>query len=324
VDPSKLSYAIRQALPEQVLEQPNPTELPKAIKTPAEQANEVQAHVKDGVALTRFMKWLKDHVGRETITEISAAQKLEGFRAQQEHYLGPSFDPIFGYGPHGAIVHYSATPESDAPVEAKGFLLSDTGGHYLEGSTDVTRTFVCGPLTPEMRRHYTLVLQGHLRLGNAVFKHGCTGLSLDYLARQPLWDQGLDYNHGTGHGVGYLLSVHEGPQGIRYQTAHSEGTRLEPGMITSDEPGLYLENQYGIRLENLILCEKRQETPFGTFLGFQFLTLCPFELEAIDTEMLSAQERQWLNAYHAKVYATLSPYMTPEETAWLKTATRPI
>jgi Xaa-Pro aminopeptidase len=157
-----------------------------------------------------------------------------------------------------------------------------------------------------------------------VFKHGCTGLSLDYLARQPLWDQGLDYNHGTGHGVGYLLSVHEGPQGIRYQTAHSEGTRLEPGMITSDEPGLYLENQYGIRLENLILCEKRQETAFGTFLGFQFLTLCPFELEAIDTEMLSAQERQWLNAYHAKVYATLSPYMTPEETAWLKTATRPI
>jgi Xaa-Pro aminopeptidase len=324
VDPSKLSYAIRQALPEQVLEQPNPTELPKAIKTPAEQANEVQAHVKDGVALTRFMKWLKDHVGRETITEISAAQKLEGFRAQQEHYLGPSFDPIFGYGPHGAIVHYSATPESDAPVEAKGFLLSDTGGHYLEGSTDVTRTFVCGPLTPEMRRHYTLVLQGHLRLGNAVFKHGCTGLSLDYLARQPLWDQGLDYNHGTGHGVGYLLSVHEGPQGIRYQTAHSEGTRLEPGMITSDEPGLYLENQYGIRLENLILCEKRQETPFGTFLGFQFLTLCPFELDAIDTEMLSAQERQWLNTYHAKVYTTLSPYMTPDETAWLKTATRPI
>jgi Xaa-Pro aminopeptidase len=326
VDPAKLSYAIRQSLPEQVLEQANPTELPKAIKTAAEQENEVQAHIKDGVALTRFMKWLKDHVGKEKekITEISAAQTLEEFRAQQEGYLGPSFDPIFGYGPHGAIVHYSATEESDAQVEAKGFLLSDTGGHYLEGSTDVTRTFVCGPLTQEMRRHYTLVLRGHLHLANAVFKQGCTGLSLDYLARQPLWEEGLDYNHGTGHGVGYLLSVHEGPQGIRYQTAHTEGTPLVPGMITSDEPGLYLENQYGIRLENLILCEKRRETDFGTFLGFRYLTMCPFELEAVEAEQLSAQERQWLNDYHAAVYEQLSPYMTQEENDWLKNATRAI
>ncbi len=328
VDPGKVSYAIRKNIPEnvKVLEAANPTELPKGIKTPAEYGNERTAHIKDGVALTRFMKWLKDHVGQEKITELSAAAKLEEFRTQQEHYLGPSFDPIFGCGPHGAIVHYSATPESDMELEPHGFVLADTGGHYLEGSTDVTRTFVLGPLTQEMKHHYTLVLRGNLNLAAAKFKQGCSGISLDYLARKPLWDEGLDYNHGTGHGVGYLLSVHEGPQGIRYHVSagRSEGAKMEPGMITSDEPGIYLEGKYGIRLENLMLCVEREKTEYGTFLGFETLTMCPFELEAIETEGLNAEEKRLLNAYHETVFKTLSPYLDAEETAWLRAATRAI
>ena len=326
LDPAKASYAIVQSIPAQVLEAPNPTELPKAIKTAAECSHERMAHIKDGVALTRFMKWLQEHIGKEPITEISAAERLEDFRRQQEGYLGPSFDPIFGYGPHGAIVHYSATPETDVPLEAEGFLLSDTGGHYLDGSTDVTRTFVLGPLTQEMRHHYTLVLRGHLHLAAAKFKEGCSGISLDYLARKPLWEEGLDYNHGTGHGVGYLLCVHEGPQGIRYHVSagRSEGAKMLPGMITSDEPGLYLEGKYGIRLENLLLCVERERSEYGTFLGFEPLTMCPFALEAIEPSALSPEEKALLNGYHQAVYSALSPYFTEEENAWLKQATRPI
>ena len=328
IDPTKASYAIVKSIPAAVhiLEGANPTEYPKAVKTQAEQENERLAHIKDGVALTRFMKWLKEHVGREPITEISAAHKLEQLRAEQEHYLEPSFAPIFGYGPHGAIVHYSATEESDAALKPEGFVLSDTGGHYLEGSTDVTRTFVLGPLTQEMKHHYTLVLRGHLNLAAAKFKAGCSGANLDYIARKPLWDEGLDYNHGTGHGVGYLLGVHEGPQNIRYRSAsgHGADTPLEPGMITSDEPGLYLEGKYGIRLENLLLCVEKEKNEYGTFLGFEALTMCPFELEAILPEEMTAQEKELLNAYHQKVFQTLSPYFTEEEKSWLREATRAI
>jgi Xaa-Pro aminopeptidase len=189
----------------------------------------------------------------------------------------------------------------------------------------VTRTFVLGPLTQEMRHHYTLVLRGNLNLGAAVFKDGCTGISLDYIARRPFWDEGLDYNHGTGHGVGYLLSVHEGPQNIRYRnTSGRPDVAMAPGMITSNEPGLYLEGQYGIRLENLMLCEKRQENEYGTFLGFETLTMCPFELDAIIPEELSPREKELLNAYHQKVYETIAPYFDEEEKAWLKNATRAI
>lgn len=325
IDSDKVSFSIVKSIPKGivVLEQTNPTVLPKAIKTAREQENERLAHIKDGVALTRFMKWLKEHVGQEKISEISAAEKLEGLRAQQEHYLGPSFDPIFGYGPHGAIVHYSATAESNIPIEPQGFLLSDTGGHYLEGSTDVTRTFALGPLTAEMKHHYTLVLRGNLHLAAATFKKGCSGLSLDILARQPLWDAGLDYNHGTGHGVGYLLGVHEGPQSIRYQSA-TAAARLEPGMITSDEPGLYLEGQYGIRLENLLLCVEKEVNEYGEFLGFEPLTMCPFDLDAVEVSALTAEEKTLLNAYHQTVRETLAPYCTEEENTWLEEATRAI
>lgn len=322
VDPSKVNFSILKNISALVVEGENPTVLPKGIKTEAEAENEGLAHIKDGVALTRFMKWLKEHVGKEEITEISAAEKLESFRESMENYLSPSFDPIMGYGPHGAIIHYSATEETDVALQPESFLLSDTGGHYLEGSTDVTRTFVLGPLTEQMRHHYTAVLRGHLNLGGAVFKAGCTGGSLDILARKPLWDEMLDYNHGTGHGVGYLLSVHEGPQNIRY--GGGSAAKLEPGMITSNEPGLYLEGQYGIRLENLVLCVKRAENEYGTFLGFKNLTMCPFELDAIIPEEMTQQEKDLLNAYHKTVFETLSPWFDEEETQWLKNATRAI
>jgi Xaa-Pro aminopeptidase len=327
LDPKKVNFSILKNIPQSVtvLEDGNPTELPKSTKTQVECDNERIAHIRDGVALTRFMKWVKEHVGKEPITEISAAKKLEGFRSQMEGYLGPSFDPIMGYGSNGAIIHYSATPESDTALEPRSFLLADTGGHYLQGSTDVTRTFVLGPLTQEMRHHYTLVLRGNLNLGAAVFKDGCTGISLDYIARKPFWDEGLDYNHGTGHGVGYLLSVHEGPQNIRYRnTSGRPDVAMAPGMITSNEPGFYLEGQYGIRLENLMCCEKRQENEYGTFLGFETLTMCPFELDAILPEELSPREKALLNAYHQKVYETIAPYFDEEEKAWLKNATRAI
>ena len=328
VDPSKLNYAILKGIPASVtlIEHTNPTVAPKSVKNAVECENERLAHIKDGVALTRFMKWLHENVGKTEITEISAAEKLEQLRGQMEHYLGPSFDPIMGFDAHGAIIHYSAAPETDAALEPHGFLLSDTGGHYLEGSTDVTRTFVLGPLTPEMRHHYTMVLRGNLALAGAVFKQGCGGLNLDLLARAPFWEEGLDYNHGTGHGVGYLLNVHEGPQNIRYRLVNgaAKDAPMEPGMITSDEPGLYLEGKYGIRLENLELCVERQVTDYGTFLGFDTLTLCPFERDAIVPEELSIKERAQLNAYHRKVFETLSPYFTEEETAWLREATAEI
>ena len=298
LNPAKVNYSIFRGIPGEILEGRDPTELPKGVKTPAECENEKLAHIKDGVALIRFMKWVKEHVGTEEITEITAAKKLESYRCQMEHYVGPSFDPIMGYAHHGAIIHYSATEESALKLEPGSFLLSDTGGHYLEGSTDVTRTFVLGPITEEMKRHYTAVLRGHLALGSAVFKEGVSGTALDVLARKPLWDQCLDYNHGTGHGVGYLLSVHEGPQNIRYGVNPSSAVKLQPGMITSNEPGLYLEGKYGIRLENLMLCVKKAENEFGTFLGFENLTMCPFELDAILPEEMTRQERDILNAYH--------------------------
>lgn len=328
VDPSKLNYAILKGIPASVtlIEHTNPTVTPKSVKNAVECENERLAHIKDGVALTRFMKWLHENVGKTEITEISAAEKLEQLRGQMEHYLGPSFDPIMGFDAHGAIIHYSAAPETDASLEPHGFLLSDTGGHYLEGSTDVTRTFVLGPLTPEMRHHYTMVLRGNLALAGAVFKKGCGGLNLDLLARAPFWEEGLDYNHGTGHGVGYLLNVHEGPQNIRYRLVNgaAQDAPMEPGMITSDEPGIYLEGKYGIRLENLELCVERQVTDYGTFLGFDTLTLCPFERDAIVPEELSTKERAQLNAYHRKVFETLSPYFNEEEAEWLRKATAEI
>ena len=306
-----------------VVDGENPTLLLKAVKNPVEIANEKAAHIKDGIAVTRFIYWLKTRVGREEITEISAASRLEMFRREQEDYLEPSFYPILAYGPHGAIVHYSADETSDVPLEPEGFLLADTGGHYMEGTTDITRTIALGPLTEEQKEMYTTVLKAHIRLADAVFLQGAAGVSLDVLARTPLWERGLDYNHGTGHGVGYLLSVHEGPNSFRFRPSAVRGGDhvMKEGMITSDEPGIYLEGKFGVRLENLLVCAARQTNSYGTFLGFEPLTMVPFDRDAILWDTLSEKELRWLAAYHQKVYESLAPHLSEGERQWLRETT---
>ncbi len=327
-DSAAVNSALAERIPEGVskIEGINPTLLMKAVKNPTEVEQERKAHQKDGVAVTRFLYWLKTHVGKESITEMRAAEYLESLRRQQEHYVGPSFAPIIAYREHGAIVHYSAREETDIPIEPRSFLLADTGGHYLEGTTDITRTIALGKLTQEEKEMYTAVLRGHIQLASARFLYGCTGQSLDCLARMPLWEKGMDYNHGTGHGVGYLLSVHEGPNAFRYR--RSENGRgdciLEEGMITSDEPGVYLEGKFGIRLENMIVCQKDRENCYGNFLKFEPLTLVPFDLDAVLPEQMTEKEREWLNAYHRKVFEKISPYLSPEEQQWLREAVREI
>ena len=308
-----------------ILDEPNLTLLPKAVKNETEMENERIAHIKDGVAVTKFIHWLKKNVTRTTITELSTAEKLYQFRSEQEHFLGESFDPIIAYGTHAAIVHYSATEATDIPLEARGMVLADTGGHYLEGTTDITRTIVLGSVTAKEKKFFTAVLRGNLNLAAAKFKYGCTGLNLDYLARGPLWELGEDYNHGTGHGVGYLLNVHEGPNSFRWKNLPGNPAPvLEEGMITSDEPGYYLENEFGIRHENLVLCKKAEKTSFGQFMCFEPLTMVPFDLEGINPEEMTERERKLLNDYHQKVYTTISPYLDEEEKEWLKQATREI
>lgn len=308
-----------------ILDAPNLTLLPKAIKNETEMKNERIAHIKDGVAVTKFIYWLKKNVPEGNVTELSAAEKLYQFRSEQEHFLGDSFDPIIAYGTHAAIVHYSATEATDIPLEARGMVLADTGGHYLEGTTDITRTIVLGPVTAKEKKYFTAVLRGNLNLAAAQFKYGCTGLNLDYLARGPLWELGEDYNHGTGHGVGYLLNVHEGPNSFRWKNLPGNPAPvLEEGMITSDEPGYYLENEFGIRHENLVLCKKAEKTSFGQFMCFEPLTMVPFDLEGINPEEMTERERKLLSEYHQKVYTTISPYLDEEEKKWLKQATREI
>lgn len=304
-----------------ILDEENLTLLPKAVKNETEVENERTAHIKDGVAVTKFMYWLKQNVGKIKITELSAADYLFDLRKQQENFLGNSFDPIVSYGGHAAICHYSPSPETDIPLEPKGLALCDTGGHYLEGTTDITRTIVLGELTEKEKKYFTIVLKGHLNLSDAKFRYGCCGQNLDYIAREPLWRLGEDYNHGTGHGVGYLLNVHEGPNSFRWK---SSSAVLEEGMITSNEPGYYVENEFGIRHENLIVCKKAEETAFGQFMCFENLTMVPFDLDAVEPALLTDHEKELLNAYHRDVYEKISPYLNEEEKEWLKESTRAI
>ena len=328
LDTSSANYTLRRSLPEQitVLEDTNLTLLPKAVKNAVEVANMKKAHIKDGVAVTKFIFWLKKTIGKEEITELSAADKLEEFRKQGEHYIGPSFDPILSYGSHAAIVHYSATQETNIPLQQKGLLLADTGGQYLEGTTDITRTIVLGETTEKEKEFFTRVLRGNLRLASAKFLKGCSGKNLDYLAREPLWEIGEDYNHGTGHGVGFLLNVHEGPNGFRWKTAPGarETAAFWEGMITTDEPGYYVEGEFGIRHENMMVCKKAEKKPCGQFMEFETITLAPFDLDAVLPELMTEKERQLLNAYHEKVYEKISPYLNEEEKEWLRSATRKI
>ena len=323
LDEDAVNVALCRALPQGVatVALTNPTTLCKAQKTPAEQENMRLAHIYDGVALTKLLCWL--HAQPLSVTELAIADKLESLRAACPDYLGQSFAPIIAAGAHGAIIHYEPTAASNTPLANNSFLLMDTGAQYWQGTTDVTRTVAIGTLSDEQKTHYTAVLRGHLALAAAHFKHGCTGVNLDCLARAPLWELGLDYNHGTGHGVGYLLNVHEGPQGIRLRDQNG-GAVLEEGMILSDEPGVYFENRYGIRLENLLLCRKAEKTDHGQFMAFDTLTMVPFDRRAIDPAQMSKQELTLLNRYHAAVYQAISPHLTAEERIWLHEATQPL
>lgn len=309
-----------------IADEPNPTVRMKAVKNDTEQKNTVNAHIRDGIAVTKFVYWLKKNIGREPMTELSAADYLAARRAEQEGFLDMSFETICAYGAHAAIIHYAPTSETDIPLEPHGLLLVDSGGHYLEGTTDITRTIALGSVTEAERADYTRVLRSHLHLANARFLYGCTGLNLDILAREPLWEAGLDYKHGTGHGIGHILNVHEGPNGFRWRQSpeRSEGSVLEEGMITTDEPGLYVEGAYGIRIESELLCRRGAKNEFGQFMYFQNLTCAPIDLDAIDTDALTKTERRWLNEYHTFVYDTLAPHLAEEERAWLRGATRAI
>lgn len=310
----------------QVINKPNPTELMKAVKNPVEVDNTRLAHVKDGVAVTKFMYWLKTNIGKIPMTEISASDYLEARRREQENFIDLSFTTISAYGANAAMMHYSATPESNTELKPEGFLLVDSGGHYYEGTTDITRTFVLGTISDEMKQHFTAVCRSNMKLANAKFLYGACGLNLDILARGPLWDMGIDYKCGTGHGVGYILNVHEGPNGFRWKIVperHDSGV-LEEGMITTDEPGVYLEGKYGIRTENELVCRKAEKNEYGQFMEFENITYAPIDLDGIDPEQMSPREKQMLNDYHKKVYEVLSPYMTEEENEWLKKYTRAI
>ena len=324
LDSGTVNYRLTQKVPKdvEILDQESPIVLMKAVKTPEEMRHMRAAHIKDGVAVTRFIHWLKTNVDRETVTEVGAAGKLEMLRLQMEGYLEPSFSSIIAYGPHGAIVHYAPTQESDVEMKAKSFCLADVGGHYQEGTTDITRTIALGDLTEEEKRYYTTVLRGNLALGAAKFVEGVSGQNLDVLARGPLWELGMDYNHGTGHGVGYILGVHEGPQRIHWRVAPgAKSIPLEEGMIVSDEPGLYLEGRFGIRLENLVLCRKGEKNDHGQFLYLEPLTMVPFDREAILPELMTEKELECLNRYHQRVYEALSPHLDEEEQGWLKEMT---
>ncbi|MCM1166351.1 MAG: aminopeptidase P family protein [Lachnospiraceae bacterium] len=326
-DLKAVNYRIKTSLENaKIISKQSPIVQMKAVKNAAETEGMKAAHIRDGVAVTRFMYWLKHAVGREKITEISAAEKLEEFRKMGEGYLGQSFDPIMAYGENAAVVHYSATEETNAELQPRGFLLSDTGGHYLgggaAGTTDITRTFVLGELDPFEKVTFTQVLEAHFELLNTAFPKGVRGSTLDGICRQSMWRTGTDFNHGTGHGVGFLLNVHEGPQRISWRAVND--APLEAGMITSDEPGMYYEGMFGVRHESLVLCVKCEEfsESDGEFYGFEPLTCVPFDVDGIDIECFSHKGQ--LNFYHEYVYKQLSPFLPPEEAEWLREITKPI
>ena len=325
-DTEKTSWRLLTALSgaAAVLDTPDPTAQSKAVKNETEIRCLRESHRKDGAAMVNFIYWLKNTVGKEPLTEISASDHLEALRREQGA-IDLSFDTIAGYGPHGAIIHYTATPETDVPLEPSGLLLVDSGGHYLEGTTDITRTIALGPVTEEEKTDFTLVLRGAIDLAMARFPKGATGATLDVLARMPLWERGLDYRHGTGHGIGYLLNVHEGPQQINWQhRGRRPAAPIVPGMVTSDEPGYYPAGEHGIRTENELLCVPFTETEYGEFYAFEVLTLCPIEREAIVPKMLTEAEREWLNAYHRRVYEEIGPRVAPEVKGWLMEVTEEI
>ncbi len=325
VDVRHCSYALYKTLAQKQkpVEKKNPTELLKAIKNPVELANMEKMYLKDSLALTRFIYWLKKNIGKMEITEITAADKLEEFRREIPECLGLSFPTIGGYKANAAMMHYEATPESFAVLKPEGLFLVDSGGQYLGATTDVTRTIVLGPVSDEIRQHYTVVAAGMLQMTNARWLHGCTGRNLDILARQPVWNIGMDYKCGTGHGVGYILNVHEGPQGLSWQYAEGRPEAvIEEGMDITNEPGIYVEGSHGIRIENVMVAKNDVKNEYGQFMHFETLTWVPIDMEAIDEKYMTETQRAYLYKYQREVYEKLSPYMDDEEKAWLLRETR--
>lgn len=322
LDGNETSYYLWKAVRcQEIVQASSPIPAMKAVKNEAEIAGYRSAMLKDGVAMVKFLKWLLPAVEAGGETEISIDKKLTALRAEQKLFRDISFDTIAGYQAHGAIVHYEATPETDIPLKSEGLLLLDSGAQYQDGTTDITRTIALGPITEEMKRIYTLVLKAHIQLELAKFPDGASGTQLDALGRECMWREGLNFLHGTGHGVGSYLSVHEGPHQIRMEYMP---TPLRAGMTLTDEPGLYLAGKFGVRIENTVLLSEYMETEFGKFLQIEPLTLCPIDTAPVDMTMLLPEELAWLNDYHAKVYAELAPYLDEEEKKWLENATKAI
>ena len=324
IDSNKISYSILKNIPAgvKVVNGMNPSTKFKAQKNSVEIENTKKAHIRDGVAVTKFMYWLKNNIGKIEITELSAADKITELRREQGKFIEESFGTIAGYASNGAIIHYSVTKESNTTLKDRGLFLLDSGGQYFDGTTDITRTFALGELTKEEKYHFTTVARAMIRLSDVKFLHGVNGYYLDILARGILWNEGLNYNHGTGHGVGHVLNVHEGPNGFRLD--NKESAILEEGMITTNEPGFYKAGSHGIRLENEMLCVKGEKNEFGQFMEFEPITIAPIDLDAINVELMKEDEKAYLNEYHKMVFDTVSPFLTTEETNWLKEYTRAI
>lgn len=324
IDKRHCSFCLYKILSEKqtVVEKNNPTEALKAVKNPVELSRMEEIYLKDSVALTKFIYWLKTNIGKQEITEITAADKLEALRREIPECIDLSFPSISAYGPNAAMMHYEPTPENYAVLKPEGLYLIDSGGQYLGGTTDVTRTVVLGPVSEEMKLHYTMVAAGMLQLTNAHWLYGCTGRNLDILARQPLWNMGLDYKCGTGHGVGYILNVHEGPQGLRWRFVEGQTEAvIEAGMDITNEPGVYIEGSHGIRIENVMVAENDRKNEYGQFMHFKTLTWVPIDMEAVEMKHLTEVQRLYLYAYQHAVYEKISPYLTAEEAEWLKKET---
>lgn len=322
LDPNTTNYTLAKMVKcQEIVAMPSPVPALKAVKNEAEIRGFRNAMLKDGIAMVKFLKWLKPAVEAGNETEMSLDDKLTSLRAEQPLFKGKSFETIVGYEAHGAIVHYEATPETNIPVKPHGLVLIDSGGQYQDGTTDITRTIALGDTTPEQRTAYTLVLKGFINFAMLKFPDGATGTQLDATARLPLWREGMNYLHGTGHGVGAYLNVHEGPHQVRMQWRPAP---FHAGMTVTDEPGLYIEGLFGIRIENTLLTTPYRSTPFGEFLQFSSLTLCPIDTAPIELSMLTLDELSWLNNYHRTVYNTLAPHLDSEHTEWLKDATKPL
>ncbi len=326
IDPMKMNYALYKNIPCKIVEAANPTILMKAMKNDVELENVKEAHIKDGIAITKFMYWIKNRYDKEPITELSSAAKLTELRSAQEGYISDSFEPLCAFADHAAMMHYSPSEETDVQLKSGAFFLNDTGGGYYEGSTDITRTFVLGSVDQQMKKYFTAVVRAMMRLSRARFLYGCYGYNLDVLARGPIWDLDLDYQCGTGHGVGYLGNIHEAPTGFRWYVVPSknEHHQLEEGMVITDEPGIYEDGQFGIRIENEFIVRKGTKNKYGQFMYFETVTFAPIDLDGIDPEEMSRDEREWLNNYHKDVYEKIGPHLTDEEREWLKGYTRAI